>query len=71
LRNQAKGKEYVKKTVLIYSSQGGERDSVLKNSAFRTDVSVLLPENLGSKELATEGNESTRRGKLPAQALEQ
>jgi hypothetical protein len=65
LRNQAKkGKEYVKKQIgygyLLESEQCGERDLRLKDSGFsHTDVSVLLPENLGSKELATEKGSDT------------
>jgi hypothetical protein len=60
LRNQAEDEKNMSKnkSVLgIYSSRIGVENaiSVLKDSGFaHTDLSVLLPENLGSKELATE-----------------
>jgi hypothetical protein len=60
LRNQAEDEKNMSKnkSVLgIYSSRIGVENaiSVLKDSGFAyTDLSVLLPENLGSKELATE-----------------
>ena len=49
----------------IYSSRSGVENAVvaLKDSGFsHSDVSVLLPENLGSKEIATEKNTKAPEG---------
>ncbi len=49
----------------IYSSRSGVENAVvaLKESGFlHSDVSVLLPENLGSKEIATEKNTKAPEG---------
>jgi hypothetical protein len=49
----------------IYSSRSGVENAVtsLKDSGFQhSDVSVLLPENLGSRELATEKNTKAPEG---------
>jgi hypothetical protein len=47
----------------IYSSRSAVENAVsaLKSAGFQhSDVSVLLPENLGSKEIATEKNTKAR-----------
>src|SRR5450432_1395337 len=49
----------------IYSSRSGVENAVtaLKDAGFQhSDVSVLLPENLGSKEIATEKNTKAPEG---------
>jgi len=49
----------------IYSSRSGVENAVttLKDSGFQhSDVSVLLPENLGSREIATEKNTKAPEG---------
>jgi hypothetical protein len=49
----------------IYSSRSAVENAVstLKSSGFQhSDVSVLLPENLGSKEIATEKNTKAPKG---------
>lgn len=49
----------------IYSSRSGVENAVtaLKDSGFsHTDVSVLLPENMGSKEIGTEKNTKAPEG---------
>jgi hypothetical protein len=49
----------------IYSSRSGVENAVvaLKDSGFQhSDVSVLLPENLGTREIATEKNTKAPEG---------
>ncbi len=59
----------------IYSSRSGVENAVvaLKDAGFQhSDVSVLLPENLGNREISTEKNtQGTGRRRQPEQALEQ